>query len=55
MNGSIYDNVPHGIKQVAALQVSLLGNANASTVSAATPSVELSRNDSNGLCYINSN
>ncbi|VDK67176.1 unnamed protein product [Onchocerca ochengi] len=51
MNGSIYDNVPHSIKQTAALQASLLGNANAAAAVAtnhtANASHELSRNDSN--------
>lgn len=48
MNGSIYDNVPYGIKQTAALQTPQLANADV-TAAGASP-LQLSRKDSNGFC-----
>ncbi|EJW78280.1 hypothetical protein WUBG_10811, partial [Wuchereria bancrofti] len=47
MNGSIYDNVSHGIKQTTALQASLLANANATAFTGSNISLQLSGKDNN--------
>ncbi|VDO09611.1 unnamed protein product [Brugia timori] len=47
MNGSIYDNVSHGIKQITTPQASLLANVNATAITTSNISLQLSGKDNN--------